>query len=488
MLIAGCIFSAGSTRGLAVPSSETAPYDSLTSAPADAVVELFEPWLDKRLEPGAQSPLTLDYPARVRERETGRVVEYRYGRRGYGSWNAERERLKNLYFLRAYFFHPGAFEDTAGLGSIDSLYARAGQFDPYTRYIDSSAAEEYRRASQTTVRPRVLGIQVRVNDAGDTVFLQLVAPGSPADKAGLRRGMPVLAVNDSAVTGDSAFARFARLVDADTVSARLTVGTETGPRTEDIVRDTARFPTVLVDSLGGAGYIAIFSFTQHTLEGNSTHTEFRKALDATRRFPSTVLDLRDNGGGSLAIVLRMCDELLADGVIIRLIERGMQGGASLRTETAYRARPGDRGEKRSWVILADGGSASASEILISALRENLGVPFVGSATYGKGVGQAFINTDGGGIALITYGQARSASGANYNGIGLLPTHPSDAKPDAMLAQAAGVAVPGALARRAAEGKGPDDARRAALIEWNRRQAVRPDVVEWDGRGDPGSHP
>lgn len=477
-LVAGCIFSGVSTRGLAVPSSESVPYDGLTDAPADAVVELFHPYLDTGLGVDGQTSLHLSLPARVRERETGRVVEYRMSSRGYGSWNAERERLKNLFLLRAYFFHPGVFEDTAGLGSLDSLYARARKADPYTRYVDSAQAESHRLASRTTVRPRVLGIQVGVNDAGDTVFLRLVAPGSPADKAGLRRGMPVLAVNDSVVTGDSAFARFSRFVDADTVSARLTVGTPSGPRTETIVRDTARFPTMLIDSLGGAGYIAVSSFTRFTLEGSSTHTEFRAALDATRRFPATVLDLRDNGGGDLGIALRMCDELLSGGVIIRLVERGLQGGASLRIETTHHARPGDRGENRSWVILANGGTASASEILVSALRENLGAPFVGSATYGKGVGQASVNTDGGGIAIITYGQARTASGASYHGVGIAPTHPSSAKPDAMLAEAAALAVPGALARRAAEGFATEDARRAALIEWNRRQAMRPEVKEW----------
>src|SRR5690606_17704755 len=182
---------------------------------------------DLGLGAGGQTTLTQMLPARVRERETGRVIEYRVSQRGYGTWDAERERLKNLFYLRAYFFHASVFEDTAGLGSIDSLYARAKTLDPYTRYIDSSSAAASRLASQTTVRPRVLGIQVRVNDAGDTVFVQLVAPGSPADKAGIARGMPVLAVNDSVVTGDSAFIRFARFVDADTVSSRLTVGTTT---------------------------------------------------------------------------------------------------------------------------------------------------------------------------------------------------------------------------------------------------------------------
>src|SRR5690606_34635775 len=142
---------------------------------------------------------------------------------------------------------------------------------------------------------------------------------------------------------------------------------------------------------------------------------------------------------------------------------------SLRTETAYHATPGGAGAGRSFVLLADEGTASASEIFIAALRENLGAPLVGSRTYGKGVGQASINTPGGGIAIVTYGTARTASGADYNGVGLAPTHPSTEKPDAMLAQAAAVAVPGALARVAADGLA---ARRAGVITWNRRQALR----------------
>jgi C-terminal processing protease CtpA/Prc len=296
VLVCGaCIFSPSTTKLPVFPVAETTPYDSVTTAPMDIVVELYEPYLDRRLGAGGQTNLAQAYPVRVRERESGRIVEYRFSRRGYGSWSEERERQLHLFLLRSFFFYPGVYDDSTGSGNLDSLYARARVHDPYTRRVDSAGAEEYRRLSRTTVRPRVLGIQVRVNDAGDSLYLELVAPGSPADKAGLRRGMPVLAVNDSSVTGDSASARFVRFIAADTVTTVLTVGTSQGPRREVVGRDTASFPTVQVDSLGGAGYIAIYSFMQSTVHGGSTHDEFKKALDATRHFPSTVLDLRDNG-------------------------------------------------------------------------------------------------------------------------------------------------------------------------------------------------
>lgn len=459
--------------------SETA-YDQLTDTTPDVVVSLYAPYYQADLGANGQTNLTQSPPRRVREKESGRVVEYRYSERGFGTWNAERERQLHLFLLRTFFFHPGVFDDAAAESlPLDSLYARAQARDPYTRRIDSAQAEEYRRQSRTTARPRVMGIQVRENDAGDTVFIELVAPGSPAHRAGLRRGMAVLAVNDSVITGDSAAARFVRFIGTDTTATRLTVRTVNGPRTELVGRDTVDFPTVQVDSIGGAGYIAIYSFTGSTVDGGSTATEFRDALAATRRFPATILDLRDNGGGSLDQVLRMCDELIPGGVMIRLVERNFKSGATLRTETAYGARPGGRGEGRPYVLLANEWSASASEIFVAALRSTLNTPFVGASTYGKGVGQASFDLPGGEVAVVTYGTARTAEGADYNGTGLAPTHPSAAKPDAMLREAAAVAVPGALARRAAQGLGRRDADRARLIDWNRQQAVRPDVKEWD---------
>jgi C-terminal peptidase prc len=487
-VLSACIFDSATTKRIAPPPgpldsiidvSVNTPYDSVTTAAPTLSIALFAPVHDKTLAPGSQSALTIALPVRVRQKETGRVVEYRYGERSFGTWTAERERELHLFFLRTFFFHPGVYDDTtAETLSLDSLYARAALFDHYTRRIDSAEAEEYRRQSRTTVRPKVLGIQVRVSDTEDTVYLDVVAPGSPAHTAGLRRGMSVLAVNDSNVVGDSALTRFVRFMALDTTSTKLTVGSPSGSLTQTITRDTANFPTVQVDSIGGAGYISIYSFTSTTIEGGSTASEFRKALAATAHFPSTILDLRDNGGGSLGVVLQMCDDLISGGVMIRLVERNFHNGASRRTETAYAARPGGAGEGRSFVILANEWSASASEIFIAALRSNRNTPFVGEHTYGKGVGQASFDTPGGGVAIVTYGTARTAEGTDYNGVGITPTHPSTAKPDAMLREAAAVAVPGALARRASSGLDRSDRNRASLMEWNRRQALRPDVVEW----------
>src|SRR5690606_9893883 len=135
--VVGCIFSPSSrTPPITVT---TVPYDTLTDAMPDVAVSLYAPYHKASLGPDGRSKLTLSPPVRVHEKETGRVVEYRYSERGFGSWNAERDRQFHLFLLRTFFFHPGVFDDTAAETlPLDSLYARAHEHDAYTRAIDSA--------------------------------------------------------------------------------------------------------------------------------------------------------------------------------------------------------------------------------------------------------------------------------------------------------------------------------------------------------------
>jgi carboxyl-terminal processing protease len=241
-------------------------------------------------------------------------------------------------------------------------------------------------------------------------------------------------------------------------------------RMVDIVREAVRFPTVLADTLGGVGYVGVLSFTESTLPGKSTYTEFVSALEATRGFPVTVLDLRGNGGGSLGIAVQMCQELLAQGVMFRQLERRPdENGAPLRSLRRFNAYRNGKNEGRRFVLLADSTSASASEVFLAALREGLNAPQVGTRTYGKAVGQVVLETPDGGYAVITQILHTTASGVEYDGQGLVPSHPSGAQSDAMLAEAALLAS-GGLAKSAA---GSRLRSRASAIDWNRRQMLRP---------------
>jgi C-terminal peptidase prc len=463
------------------PTHESTRVDQVSFDVPDRIVDLYEPRLDLTLPADGQSILTRGFSVRVAEAESGRVVEYNYSRRSYGSWSAEREYQLNLMLLRIFFLRPsGLFEDTTGASTTAALFARAAQHDRFTHYVDSAHAAEYERNLLTTEEPEVLGFLSHLNDAGDSVVIRLVAPVSPAYRAGLRRGMVILAVNDSAVTGDSAAARFLRFYAADTVGPiKLTVrGTANrgAAFSREIEREKVNFPSVVADAIGQVGYIGIYSFTANTVNGGSTYDEFKAALKATRNARATILDLRGNGGGSLGVTLSMCEEVLSGGTLFKVVERRFEGGGSFRYEVVYKAHPGGSGEGRKFVLLADSNSASASELFITALREGLQVPFVGTRTYGKGVGQSAFSTPGGGYSVITYGRVLTAAGVDYNGTGLTPTHPSTAKPDAMLAEAVAVAS-GPLAKGAASTLMREVAGQAAIVEWNRLQGKRPKVAD-----------
>src|SRR6185369_12479001 len=132
------------------------------------------------------------FAVRVRDPDSNKVMEYRYSHRSFGSWSARREYEFNLMLMRAFFLRPsGLFQDTAGASTTEALFARAALYDRFTRYIDSASADEFERNLLTTEEPKVLGFLVQANDAGDSVILRMVAPVSPAYRAGLRRGMAI---------------------------------------------------------------------------------------------------------------------------------------------------------------------------------------------------------------------------------------------------------------------------------------------------------
>jgi carboxyl-terminal processing protease len=491
-LAAGCIFdSRYSIRDDSGPVATSQVLDTVVGGNAIAVrrVDLYQPLLDQiNLKPGqAAAPETFD-PVNVKDHEdSGRVVQYRLTRQRFGSWSPELEFKWNWFQLQANWIFPKELPDTAGLAyGTGALYDKLHGEDRFTRYFDSAAAPGIWNQINSSTKAGAVGVMVRSNATGDTVLVKLVVPGSPADRAGMAKGMAILAVGDSTVTGDSALTRFARLNAGDSgTSVKLTFLAAGGsPVTRELVRVPVAFPTVLVDSLDGVAYLTITGFTPNTLDQKSTWTELRDALIATRRFPATILDLRDNGGGSLDVAMLMCDEIIPAGqVIIRQTQRRFDemALAPIATGIVNMATGGGSGEKasdgsaRKYLLLADSGTASAAEIFVVSLREGAGVPLMGIKTFGKGVGQIVKNTPGKGLSLITFLKFTSASGLDYHKHGLVPDYPDSAFGDALLPHAVAKAkelagIHAAAKRSAAEGKALTAA--AAAAEWNRRQALR----------------
>lgn len=490
-LIMGCLFE--SDNYVPEPRYSLGLLDTLYPSTSTAVrtVELFQPLRDPSLAGKAPAAPEILPPVNVKDHATGDVIRYRLIRQRFGNWSRELEFKWNYFLLQVYFLFPSGVPDTAGLaGDTDSLYSRINETDAFTHYFDSAAAPGAMDRLTKTTKPGALGIEVGLNGTEDSVVVRRVVAGSPAGRAGMAKGMILLAVDDSTVTGDSAIERFSRFSAGDSGQASyLTVlGTDGMTRNFRIVREPVAFPTVYVDSLDGVGYISITGFMPATLKGQSTATEFKSALAATRRFPVTILDLRDNGGGSLDLTMKMCDEILPAGaVVIRQHQRQFSevDHVPLVSLVNHLATSAGSAEGRKFVQIANGRSASASEIFLVALQEGASAPIVGQKTYGKGVGQNVRNTPGHGLAVVTFLKFTSRTGLDYHKSGIVPDYPDTATGDRLLARAVAVAKarikPAAKAAARPDLKdGMDEAGkplagRARAVEWNRLQQLRPGI-------------
>lgn len=479
-LLGGCLFDSNDSHflGGSNPAASVA-LDTLYPANAqpDRKVELFQPMLDRTLPEGSAATAETFAPVNVKE-HSGEVVQYRLTRQRFGSWTAEQEFKWAWFKLQSNFFFYTQLPDTAGLAwKTGDLFSRVHATDSFTNYFDSTRAPSIWNQINTSTKPGAIGVEVHLSATQDTVLVRRVVPGSPAANAGLLPGMAVLAVDDSSLVGDSAIERFSLFAKGD--SGTATTFHMLGPQGEfdaRMVRVPVAFPTVVADSLSGVGYIGISSFTLETINDKNTYLEFKDALAATKRFAVTILDLRDNHGGVLDLSIKMCDEIISSGVIIneeqRLYDETRR--APFHTMNTYRAAEGGTGEHRRFILLTNHWTASAAEIFVVAVRENLKTPQLGERSYGKGVGQFPVNTPGKGLALVTFLHFTSSTGLDYHKKGLEPDHPDSSSSDSVLIHATQLAATliNSPAPKLSARESRRALQRAKAIEWNRAESLR----------------
>lgn len=222
-----------------------------------------------------------------------------------------------------------------------------------------------------------------------------VSVASPAELAGLVAGDRVLVIDGARVDearepplSVSAWQARLRGAAGSRVALRVQQRGARRPREVTLVRARRRVTSVRHRVERDVGVLAIDRFLE------STATETREALAELERAGARalVLDLRANPGGVVEQALAIADELLDRGVLVTLVERE-------RTEARVAHRGADR---RPLVVLIDGGTASAAELLAAALADNERATLVGERTYGKGTVQTFFPLlDGGGLRLTT---------------------------------------------------------------------------------------
>lgn len=279
--------------------------------------------------------------------------------------------------------------------------------DPYSRYVtpaEARAARE-RRVGQS-------GLGLRVASQRDQLVIVSVTPDGPAALAGIRAGDRLLAVDGRRLSGRDQGIAAALLEGPEGSEVELTLSRGTRRRTVTLVREVVLPETVTAERRDDILWIRVSGF--------SSATERRLAAELSDAFAETpprgvVLDLRGNRGGLLGQAVSVADAFLADGEVART--EGRHPEAIRR----YRAGGQDLAQGRPVVVLIDGRTASAAEIVAMALSERRRAVVVGSASMGKGLIQLVAPLPNEGEILITWSRVVAPSGWPIQDLGVLPS-------------------------------------------------------------------
>ena len=283
--------------------------------------------------------------------------------------------------------------------------------DPHSAYLDSEEFDEIRLSTMGSY-PGV-GIEVVAEDG----VVKILRPieGSPAQLAGLKPGDEIVRIDGTDIGADLAGA-IAHMRGASGSLVRLTVRREGTP---GITEYALRRAQVEVHSVSGAslepgyGYLRITNFTETTAEDVS-HVLLKLRRDNPQGLKGLVLDLRNNPGGVLEAGVAVADDFLDSGLIVSADGRTPE--ARFRMD----ATAGDLTGGAPLVVLVNGGSASASEIVAGALKDHGRAVLIGRRTYGKGSVQTVMPLARGGAVKLTTSRYFTPSGASIQGKGLIP--------------------------------------------------------------------
>ncbi|MEJ0086050.1 MAG: S41 family peptidase [Pseudomonadota bacterium] len=298
----------------------------------------------------------------------------------------------------------------------DALRGLVGGLDPYSSYLD---AEEYADLRVSTAGTYAgIGIEVSTADRA----LRVVRPfrDSPAASAGIRSGDVISAIDGQAVGGDLDGA-MARMRGPRGSIVKLVV-VRTGqslPLEFAVERAQVDVHSVATVALDGAYlYARITTFSDTTAEDFAAGVaRVRRDLDAKPR--GVIIDLRNNPGGVLESAVEVADQLLEEGVIVTA------EGRTPASRFSMDATPGDILPGVPVVVLVNGTTASAAEILAGALQDHRRAVLLGRRTFGKGLVQTVMPLTHGRAIKLTTSRYFTPSGRSIQGHGIDPDEPYD---------------------------------------------------------------
>jgi len=311
--------------------------------------------------------------------------------------------------IRAQYVEEVSTEDlvTAAInGMLTSL-------DPHSSYLSANDFEDMQ--VQTRGEFGGLGIEVTQEEG----FIKVIAPmdGTPAAKAGILAGDFITHVNGEPLQGmmlDDAVEKMRGPIGSEIIITVVREGA-TEPFDVSIIRDTIKLTAVRGRVVGNTVVLRVTTFNDQTTIG--MREELAKGIEelgGLDNLDGVVIDLRNNPGGLLNEAIDVSDAFLEKGEIVST--RGRDAGSGER----YNAQAGDLINGKPIVVLINGGSASASEIVAGALQDHRRAIVVGTKSFGKGSVQTLIPLRGDGAMRLTTSRYYTPSGRSIQALGIAP--------------------------------------------------------------------
>ena len=284
--------------------------------------------------------------------------------------------------------------------------------DPHSSYLDASEFKEMQ--INTSGRFGGLGIEVQMEDG----FVKVVAAidDTPAARAGLQTGDLIIKLDDTQVKGMTLTEAVNRMRGEPGTAIRLTILRERqdAPFVVTLTRDVINVQSVKRRLLEpGYGYIRITQFRNDA--GKDLEDALGKLVTENKGpLRGLVLDLRNNPGGLLTAAVEVVDVFQDSGLVV------YTQGRDKSSRQDFLAKPGDSLHGAPMVVLVNGGSASASEIVAGALQDNKRALVVGTRTFGKGSVQTVLPLPSGDAIKLTTARYYTPSGRSIQAQGIEP--------------------------------------------------------------------
>jgi carboxyl-terminal processing protease len=295
-----------------------------------------------------------------------------------------------------------------------SINGMVTSLDPHSRYMNEKAWRDMRET--TSGEFGGLGLEVMMEDG----LIKVVAPidDTPAAKAGIRSGDLITEVDGEAIDGLSLEQAVNKMKGPINTKTRLKIVRKgaAAPIEVAVVREIIRVRPVSYHTDGGdIGYIRITSFNEQTTDAlRKAIADISKAIPADK-LAGYVLDLRNNPGGLLDQAVSVSGTFMARGEVV-----STRGRTPEETQR-FTARSGDLTKGKPLVVLINGGSASASEIVAGALHDHKRATLIGTRSFGKGSVQTIIPLGAGNGALaLTTARYFTPSGRSIQALGIKP--------------------------------------------------------------------